>query len=75
MRRSLSHHFRSLFGTSPYRYLVMRRLGAVKALLRLGQTLADAAFEAGFSDQSHMARHFTKTFGITPGRWIGFQRR
>jgi len=30
-------------------------------------TLADAACEAGFADQSHMTRLFTRTYGISPG--------
>ena len=24
---------------------------------------------AGFADQSHLTRHFTRTYGLTPGRW------
>ncbi|MHC8332749.1 helix-turn-helix domain-containing protein [Pseudomonas sp. LB3P25] len=57
------------FGTSPHRYLTLRRLGRVKALTQAGLALSDAAIDAGFFDQSHMSRHFKKTFGISPSRW------
>ncbi|SDC91498.1 AraC-type DNA-binding protein [Cupriavidus sp. YR651] len=69
-RWRLSRDFRVLYGTSPYRYLTMRRLDTVRRLAAAGQTLADAAAWAGFADQSHMTRHFTRTFGITPARWL-----
>ena len=69
-RWSLSHDFRTFYGTSPYRYLTMRRLDTVRRKLLSGVSLASAAADAGFADQSHMTRHFLKTFGITPGRWI-----
>jgi AraC-like DNA-binding protein len=69
-RWSLSHDFRTYYGTSPYRYLTMRRLDAVRRMLLAGTSLADAAADAGFADQSHMTRHFLKTFGLTPGRWL-----
>lgn len=26
------------------------------------------------ADQSHMTRHFSKTFGLTPGRWLQVAR-
>jgi AraC-like DNA-binding protein len=69
-RWTLSHDFRTFYGTSPYRYLTMRRLDTVRRMLLSGTSLADAAAGAGFADQSHMTRHFLKTFGITPGRWL-----
>lgn len=69
-RWSLSRDFRLLFGTSPYRYLTMRRLDLVKTLLMQGYTLVNAALAAGFSDQSHMSKHFSKAFGLTPLRWL-----
>lgn len=69
-RWNLSHDFRLFYGTSPYRYLTMRRLGAVRRMLLAGKSLAHAAADAGFADQSHMTRHFSKTFGLTPGRWL-----
>lgn len=69
-RWSLSRDFRLYYGTSPYRYLCMRRLGTVQCLLLQGLPLAQAATDTGFADQSHMSRHFLKAFGITPGRWL-----
>ncbi len=69
-RWSLSRDFRLAFGTSPYRYLVLRRLDRAKALMRTGASLADTAAEVGFADQAHMTRHFRKAFGVTPGRWL-----
>ncbi len=69
-RWSLSRDFRVLYGTSPHRYLVMRRLDTVRRLAAAGQSLADASVWAGFSDQSHMTRHFTRAFGHSPGRWL-----
>jgi AraC-like DNA-binding protein len=74
-RWSLSRDFRLLFGTSPYRYLTMRRLAMVRALLIQGQTLVSAALIAGFTDQSHMTRQFSKTYGLSPARWMKMQRR
>ena len=69
-RWSLSRDFRLAFGTSPYRYLVLRRLDRAKSAMRSGQSLAEAAAGAGFADQAHMTRHFRKSFGITPGHWL-----
>ncbi len=69
-RWSLSRDFRTLYGTSPHRYLVMRRLDMVRRLAAAGETLANAAVWAGFTDQSHMTRHFTRAFGHSPGRWM-----
>ena len=69
-RWSLSRDFRLLFGTSPYRYLTMRRLDLVRALLVQGQSLTQAALIAGFSDQSHMTRQFRQAYGLPPARWL-----
>mgnify|MGYP001194424411 CR=1 FL=1 len=69
-RWALSRDFRALYGTSPHRYLVMRRLARVKAALRAGMSLAESAAEAGFADQSHMGRHFRRAYGVTPAAWL-----
>lgn len=68
-RFTLSRQFRSYFGTSPHRYLIMRRLDKVKTELAAGASLAEAATSSGFSDQSHMTRHFNRAFGMSPGHW------
>ncbi|PVE56476.1 AraC family transcriptional regulator [Agrobacterium tumefaciens] len=72
-RYALARHFTQLLGTSPHRYLVMRRLSRAKQLLLAGSSLAGAAVEAGFADQAHLTRHFRDAFGITPGRWLALQ--
>jgi len=67
---SLTRDFRALFGTSPYRYLIMRRIDKVKELLVRGEALADVALKTGFVDQSHMTNTFKQTVGISPLSWL-----
>ncbi len=69
-RWQLSRDFRALFGTSPYRYLTMRRLEYSCHELAAGLGIADVAIKYGFSDQSHFTRQFRKTFGMTPRHWL-----
>jgi len=68
-RYRLARQFRKFWGTSPYRFLTMRRLERASAAILRGQSLADTAADAGFADQSHMTRLFNATYGISPGRW------
>ncbi|UZE07267.1 AraC family transcriptional regulator [Pseudomonas corrugata] len=74
-RWSLSRDFRVLYGTSPYRFVTMRRLDRFRALILDGFTQVDAALAAGFHDQSHMTRHFTRCYGVPPSRWLERMRR
>jgi AraC-like DNA-binding protein len=67
---SLSRDFRVLFGTSPYRFVTLRRLDVLRTLVLDRFSLVDAALAAGFHDQSHMTRHFTRTYGVSPSRWL-----
>lgn len=69
-RWTLARQFRRACGTSMSRYLTMRRLERVRQRLHEGSTLADAAADAGFSDQSHMTRHFKRSYGVSPGQWL-----
>lgn len=69
-RWSLSRDFRALYGTSPYRYLIHRRLDRASALLREGHSCAQAAADCGFADQSHLIRHFKAAVGLTPQVWL-----
>jgi AraC-like DNA-binding protein len=68
-RFTLARQFRRRLGTSPYRYLTMRRLDHAKARMRAGDSLAEAAAASGFADQSHMTRQFRRAYGLAPGRW------
>jgi AraC-like DNA-binding protein len=65
----LTRQFRRAFGTSPDRYRTRRRLDLARAAIERGTSLAQAALEAGFADQSHLTRQFKQAFGLTPARW------
>jgi AraC-like DNA-binding protein len=68
-RYDLARQFRVMCGTSPYRYLLMRRLDFAREQLSQGRSLVEVAIEAGFADQAHFSRMFKATFGITPARY------
>ncbi len=68
-RYQFARQFRALYGTSPYRYSVMRRLDRARGRLRDARPLAETALEAGFADQAHFTRTFKAAFGMTPGRY------
>jgi AraC-like DNA-binding protein len=68
-RWSLARQFRAAFGTSPSRFRTMRQLDQVRRLVKSGASLAEAALQAGFADQSHMSRQFKRAYGLTPARW------
>jgi AraC-like DNA-binding protein len=68
-RYELARQFRLALGTSPYRYLLARRLDLARQRLRGGRPLADVACEAGFADQAHFTRAFKAVVGLTPARY------
>ena len=68
-RYDLARQFRSMCGTSPYRYLLRRRLDVAREQLAQGRPLVEVALEVGFADQAHFSRVFKATFGITPARY------
>lgn len=74
-RWQLSRDFRAMFGTSPYRYLTLRRLDLARRLMRNGGAIAEIAYECGFSDQSHFGRVFKQAYGLTPKAWLKGVRR
>ncbi|MEO1016513.1 MAG: AraC family transcriptional regulator [Pseudomonadota bacterium] len=69
-RYALARHFRANFGTSPYRYLIMRRLERARELIATRMSLAETAVTCGFADQSHLNRCFKQAVGVTPGKWL-----
>ena len=74
-RFALARHFRAATGTSPHRYQVGRRLARAQRMIADGMALSEAAAATGFADQSHLTRHFSARFGLTPGRWAALARR
>ncbi|MCD0504229.1 AraC family transcriptional regulator [Bordetella petrii] len=69
-RWSLSRDFRALYGISPSRYVQARRLDWARRLMLAGRSIADAAAQANFADQSHLSRSFRATFGLPPAAWL-----
>jgi AraC-like DNA-binding protein len=71
-----THHFARAFhqsvGMPPHSYLLSRRLDRAERMLRETQLpLSEIAAATGFSDQSHLARHFRRRTGMSPrlARW------
>src|SRR5271170_7091488 len=65
-----AHAFRRTFGRPPHRWLMERRIDAVKKLLLTSRrTLAEIASECGFADQSALNRSFKRIQGQSPGEW------
>jgi AraC-like DNA-binding protein len=65
------HHFARAFresmGVPPHGYVLRRRLEHVEQMLRDTQLpLSQIALAVGFSDQSHLARHFRRLTGMPP---------
>ena len=71
-RYELCRAFRVALGTSPHRYLLMRRLDLARTRLHTGDGLAEIAAETGFADQAHFTRAFRSAFGMTPGRYRAY---
>jgi AraC-like DNA-binding protein len=70
------HHFARAFkqtvGMPPHCYVLQRRIEHAQHMLRNTELpLSEIALSAGFSDQSHLARHFRRMTGVSPSlaRW------
>ena len=61
--------FGTLFGLPPYKYLEQIRIQHARRLIRLGFPLTHVVHATGFSDQSHLTRHFKRIVGVTPGMY------
>jgi AraC-like DNA-binding protein len=62
-----SRQFKQSTGVTPHTYLVRRRVERSQEMLARTQLpVAAIALAVGFSDQSHLARHFRQMLGTTP---------
>lgn len=73
-RAHFSRRFKSASGLSPHAYLMLLRVERAKRLLASGVSIAAAAVEVGFADQSHFARTFRRFAGATPAQYGAGQR-
>jgi AraC-like DNA-binding protein len=74
-RYDLARQFRAAFGTSPYRYSLLRRLDRARSELGRNRPLADVALGAGFADQAHLSRMFKSAYGVAPARYRALASR
>ena len=56
-------------GLTPHAFQVQARLHLARRLILAGHPLAAVASEAGFADQSHLTRLFTRSYGTSPGAY------
>ncbi len=64
--------FRKEVGIPPHAFLKQVRIRRAKALIAAGLPIARVSMETGFTDQSHLTRHFKGITGITPGQYSNF---
>ena len=73
------HHFARQFkqsiGVTPHYYLTQKRVERAQEMLaQTNLSLSEIAYATGFSDQSHLARHFRHMLGTTPREFRWSQR-
>jgi AraC-like DNA-binding protein len=61
--------FRRQYGLPPHTAQLQMRVNLARRLLAKGETIANTAAMAGFSDQSHFTREFKKSVGTTPQKY------
>lgn len=64
--RTIQRHFRMATGMTQATYRQIARARHATQLLRRGVSILDTVHEAGFFDQSHMARSIRRLIGQTP---------
>jgi AraC family transcriptional regulator len=68
--RRFADAFKRTTGSTPYQYVVRRRIDHAKHLLLNDRlSLIEVALRLGFASQSHFTAAFTRLTGVTPGRW------
>jgi AraC family transcriptional regulator len=62
--------FSATFDCSVHRYVMKRRVEMARELLQATRSsLVHIASEAGFADQSHLTRRFSREYGLSPSQW------
>ena len=68
-RFALVRAFTREVGLPPHAYQTHLRVLHACELIRKGTPLSVVALNVGFSDQSHLCRHFKRILGLTPGAY------
>lgn len=71
----LARAFAAEIGLPPHAYQTQARVQRARDLLLRGWPIAQAAQRTGFSDQSHLTRHFKRLVGVPPGRYLHQDRK
>ncbi|WP_218838664.1 helix-turn-helix domain-containing protein [Halopseudomonas pelagia] len=61
--------FKQHFGLTPHAYLINRRIQLGQLELKVGKPIAEAALNAGFTDQPHFQRTFKRLVAATPRQY------
>jgi transcriptional regulator GlxA family with amidase domain len=61
--------FRDAIGLPPHTYLTQVRVTRARQLLRASLRPVEVALAVGFSDQSHLTKHFKSLVGVTPAQY------
>ena len=65
--RYLISLFKLATGMTPHQFQIAMRVDLARCLIQDKLPLCEVAARAGFSDQSHLNRHFKRQYGFTPG--------
>lgn len=68
--RYIQRYFKQHFSVSPQIYIIQTRILKSCDYLRRGKSIAFAADECGFYDQSSFSKHFKKHMGLTPMQYL-----
>jgi AraC-like DNA-binding protein len=72
---SVCRWFRRYQGTSPYQYLLRRKMNlAAELLVEDGVLVKEAAARVGFADPYHFSRAFKSVHGVAPRALQGYRR-
>lgn len=65
----LVRRFRAEVGMPPHAYQLAIRLDRARVMVASGMPLSEVATQCGFTDQSHLTRHFRRATGVAPGAY------
>ncbi|WP_314176799.1 AraC family transcriptional regulator [Streptomyces winkii] len=66
---ALLRAYRERYGMPPHAWLTDARVRRARTLLDAGVPPAETAAALGFTDQSHLSRHFGRIVGVPPGAY------